>query len=100
MDKHYAWALTMTFFYSLIAFINKNSSPQLKENLKNKTHWIRALTAAVIDSGFAILFFSGIIHFKPDWPIALQVSLAVFAGVFLAETLVEKGKDIITKWKI
>ena len=100
MDKNYTYALGITFFYSLIGFINKNSNPELKGNLKKFIHWVRALSTAVIDAGFAMLFFAGITHFKPEWSIVLQVGLAVFLAVFVAETFVDKIKDVVTKWKI
>lgn len=100
MDKHYAYALAMTFFYSIIGFINKNSSPELKGKLKKTIHWVNALSAATIEAGFAILFFSGVKHFKPEWNVTLQIGIAVFLAVFVAETFVKKVKDVIAKWKI
>ena len=100
MDKHYAWALAMTFIYSIIGFINRNSTPEMKENLKKRINWINAMTTATIDAGFAILFFSGISHFYSEWNIILRIAAAVFLAVFIAETFVDSIKEKITKWKI
>lgn len=100
MDKDYVWALTMTFVYSIIAFVNRNSSPELKENLKRKIHWQKALTTAVIDSGFAILFFSIINVFYPEWGMIMKIAVAVFLAVFIAETFVESIKERIKTWKL
>lgn len=100
MDKYYAYALAMTFFYSIIGFINRNSNPELKGNLRKTIHWINALSTAIMDAGFAILFFSGTEHFFPEWNMAFRVGISVFLAVFIAETFIEKAKDVITKWKI
>ena len=100
MDKYYAWAIIMTFIYSIIGFINRNSNEESKENLKSKLKWTNALSTATIDSGFAILFFSGLHDFFPEWGIMWKVAMAVFAGVFLAETFVNKMKEVVTTWKI
>lgn len=100
MDKHYAWALTITFIYSIIGFINRNSNPEMKENLAKRIHWINAISTAVLDAGFAILFFSGLSFFYPEWDIIWRVATSVFLAVFIAETFVETVKEKVKKWKI
>jgi hypothetical protein len=100
MDNNYAWALAMTFIYSIIGFINRNSNPEQKENLKKKINWINAISKATLDAGFAILFFSGLTHFYPDWHMILRIASSVFLAVFIAETFVDTIKEKITKWKI
>ncbi len=100
MDKYYAWALAMTFVYSIIGFINRNSNPEMKENLRKRMSWINAISTATIDAGFAILFFSGLSFFRPEWDIILRVASSVFLAVFIAETFVEAVKEKVKKWKI
>jgi len=100
MDKYYAYALAMTFVYSIIGFINRNSSPETKGNLKKVIHWIKAISTAAIDAGFAILFFSGLSYFRPEWEVIWRVAASVFLAVFIAETFVETVKENIKKWKI
>lgn len=100
MDKDYIWALMMTFIYSIIAFINRNSSPEMKENLRKRISWIKAITTALIDAGFAILFFSAISFFYPDWGMIMKIAVSVFLAVFIAETFVESIKERIKTWKL
>ena len=100
MDKHYIWALSMTFVYSILGFINRNSTEENKEHLRSKIKWQNAFITAIFDAGFAILFFSAINYYKPEWNIVLQVGLAVFAAIFIVETVIDKIKDVIKTWKI
>lgn len=100
MDMNYIWALSMTFVYSILGFINRNSNEEDKGNLKKKIQWINAVTTASLDSGFAILCYSGISTYAPEWNLIFQIGVSVFVGVFLAESIVEKGKEIIKQWKI
>jgi len=99
MDKHYMYALGMTFIYSIIGFVNRNSNQENKHKLTKKVEWMNAVSTATLDAGFAILFFAGISNFRPEWDIILRVATAVFLAVFMAETFVETIKENIKKWK-